>query len=361
MSIFYNFICIHSKLKKMKKLLILAIILTFITSCKKQTKEVDKTSIENKTEYTELQTKSRGIFGELPKIADNKNNPVTDEKVALGKSLYFDNILSENQTQSCNTCHNLDTYGVDNFSTSPGDKEGTFGTRNSPTTLNAALHISQFWDGREPDVEAQAGGPVLNPVEMGMPSEKAVIDRLSNNEEYQQMFAKAFPEDADPITYDNMKKAIGAFERKLITPSKFDDYLAGENTALNDLEKQGLELFIDKGCIACHSGNVLGGNIYQKFGVYGDYWEYTKSKKIDEGKFEVSKIESDKYVFKSPSLRNISKTYPYFHDGSVKSLEDAVNIMAKLQLNINLTDDESKAIIAFLNSLTGEVPADLKM
>ena len=227
--------------------------------------------------------------------------------------------------------------------------------------MNAALHISQFWDGREPDVEAQAGGPVLNPVEMGMPDEKTVVDRLSKVEKYQQMFAKAFSEDKDPITYNNMKKAIGAFERKLITPSKFDSYIAGDDMALNDIEKEGLQLFIDKGCIACHSGNAIGGNIYQKFGVFGDYWEHTKSKNIDEGKFEVTKNEGDKYVFKSPSLRNVTKTYPYFHDGSVKELDEAVKIMAKTQLNIDLSDQELKAIIAYLNSLTGEVPANLKL
>ncbi len=345
----------------MKKLIILTIILSIITSCNKEKKEVIKENSKSKLELTALQTKAKGIFGELPKFAENKDNLVTDEKVVLGKSLYFDKILSKNQTQSCNTCHNLDTYGVDNFSTSPGDKEGTFGTRNSPTTLNAALHIAQFWDGREPDVEAQAGGPVLNPVEMGMPDEKTVVDRLSKVEKYQQMFAKAFPEDKEPITYNNMKKAIGAFERKLITPSKFDEYLAGNNAALNDQEKEGLQLFIDKGCIACHSGNALGGNIYQKFGVFDDYWNHTKSKKIDEGKFEATKNEADKYIFKSPSLRNVSKTYPYFHDGSVKELDEAVKIMAKVQLNIDLSDQEMKAVLAYLNSLTGEVPAELKM
>lgn len=345
----------------MKKLLILTIALTIITSCNKEKKETEKAAKESKTEYTALQTKAKGIFGELPKFVENTENPVTDEKVSLGKSLYFDKILSKDQTQSCNTCHNLDTYGVDNFSTSPGDKKGTFGTRNSPTTLNAALHISQFWDGREPDVEAQAGGPVLNPVEMGMPDEKTVVDRLSKVEKYKQMFAKAFPDDKDPITYNNMKKAIGAFERKLITPSNFDSYLAGNDAALNDLEKEGLELFIDKGCVACHSGNAIGGNIYQKFGVYGNYWNHTKSKKIDEGKFEVTKNETDKYVFKSPSLRNVSKTYPYFHDGNVKELSEAVKIMAKVQLDQDLSDQELEAILAYLNSLTGEVPADLKM
>jgi len=175
------------------------------------------------------------------------------------------------------------------------------------------------------------------------------------------MFVKAFPDDKDPITYDNMKKAIGAFERKLITPSKFDDFIKGDDSALNKTEKEGLQLFFDKGCTTCHSGNVLGGNIFQKFGVFGDYWELTKSKKVDEGKFEVTKNEADKYIFKSPSLRNIAKTHPYFHDGSVKDLNEAVRIMGKAQLNHDLTDQEVDKIVAFLNTLTGEVPAEFKL
>ena len=343
----------------MKKLGLFLAVISLLTACNFNKKE-DNKAVEEPV-FTELQTKAKGFFGELPLVAENKANVVTDEKIALGKALYFDTILSKNGTQSCNTCHNLDTYGVDNLPTSPGDGEGTMGGRNSPTVLNAALHISQFWDGREPDVEAQAGGPVLNPVEMGMSSEKEVVDRLSKVEKYQKMFISAFPDDKEAITYENMKKAIGAFERKLITPSKFDDYLAGNDAALNEIEKQGLELFMNKGCIACHSGNALGGNTYQKFGVFGDYWEHTKSAKIDEGKFEVTKNEADKYVFKSPSLRNIEKTYPYFHDGSVPKLNDAVKIMAKAQLNQDLTAEETKAIVAYLNSLTGEVAQEYKM
>jgi cytochrome c peroxidase len=343
----------------MKKLGLILAVISLLTACnsnKKETKKIDKKPV-----FTELQIKAKGFFGELPLIAENEANTVTDEKVALGKALYFDTILSKNGTQSCNTCHNLDTYGVDNLPTSPGDGDGTMGGRNSPTVLNAALHIAQFWDGREPDVEAQAGGPVLNPVEMGMSSEKEVVNRLSKVEKYQKMFALAFPNDKEIITYENMKKAIGAFERKLITPSKFDDYLAGNDAALNEIEKQGLELFMNKGCIACHSGNTLGGNTYQKFGVFGNYWEHTKSRKIDDGKFEVTKEEADKYVFKSPSLRNIEKTYPYFHDGSVADLDNAVKIMAKAQLNIDLTESEIKAVVAYLNSLTGEVAQEYKL
>ncbi len=343
----------------MKRVTLILVFISLLISCNTDKKK-EKKAIE-KPVYTVLQTKAKGFFGVLPQVAENKDNLVTDEKVALGKVLYFDTLLSKNKTQSCNTCHNLDTYGVDNLPVSPGDKEGTFGTRNSPTVLNAALHISQFWDGREPDVEAQAGGPVLNPVEMGMPDEKTVVDRLLNEEKYVKMFAKAFPNDQEAITYDNMKKAIGAFERRLITPSKFDDYLTGNDAALNKLEKEGLALFMDKGCIACHMGNVLGGNTYQKFGVFGDYWELTKSKSIDKGKFDVTKKEADLYVFKSPSLRNIEKTYPYFHDGSVTDLSEAVKIMGKAQLNLDLKETEIKAIVAYLNSLTADVAAEYKM
>ncbi|SDW95217.1 cytochrome c peroxidase [Lutibacter oricola] len=337
----------------MKKTLFILVAVSVLISC--NTSEKKK---EVAPEYTELQKKASAMFGKLPVQAECETNSITTEKVALGKKLYFDNKLSKDNTQSCNTCHNLETYGVDNLPTSPGN-DGGFGSRNSPTVLNAALHGSQFWDGREPDVEAQAGGPILNPVEMAMPSEAVVVERLSKIEDYKRLFAEAFPNEKQPINYNNIKKAIGAFERKLITPSKFDDYLAGNNEALSAIEQEGLQLFMDKGCVACHSGNALGGNLFQKFGLFDDYWKHTKSKKIDEGKFEVTKKESDKYVFKSPSLRNIEKTYPYFHDGSVKDLKEAVSIMAKVQLNKDLTAAEIDAMVAFLNSLTGELPKNI--
>lgn len=339
----------------MKRLLLLTILTASFISCA----EVKKEKIpEVKPEYVALQKTAASMFGTLPLVAENANNPVTADKVLLGKKLYFDNRLSKDNTQSCNTCHNLETYGVDNLSTSPGNN-GEFGTRNSPTVFNAALHMSQFWDGREPDVEAQAGGPILNPVEMAMPSEKIVVERLSKIEEYKKLFAQVFPNEENPISYKNIQKAIGAFERKLITPSRFDDFIAGNNDALSDVEKDGLQIFISTGCVACHSGNVLGGNIYQKFGIYDDYWKHTNSKIIDEGKFQVTKIENDKYIFKSPSLRNIEKTYPYFHDGSVNDLKEAVTIMAKVQLNKELSESDLNALVAFLNSLTGELPKNI--
>ncbi len=345
----------------MKKLLFIFLALS-ILSCnnsEKKIEKIEKKPVQKENKYAELDKKVSSLFGTLPNEAVNPNNPITPEKVALGKSLYFDNILSVDNVQSCNTCHNLDTYGVDNMPTSKGDK-GKFGTRNSPTTFNAAFHVAQFWDGREPDVEAQAGGPVLNPVEMGMPSEEEVIKKLSNVKKYQEMFAKAFPEEKNPITYDNMKKAIGAFERKLVTHSKFDEYVSGKTDALTDQEKQGLQTFIDAGCTACHSGPLLGGQLFQKFGIYGDYWTETKSKNIDNGRYDVTKKEEDKYVFKVPSLRNIEKTYPYFHDGSVADLKDAVRIMAKLQSNKNLTDKQVDDIVVFLKTLTGDIDESLK-
>lgn len=338
----------------MKNLLFATLLLVLITSC---SEKKEKQQIKS-TEYTALQKTASSLFGKLPEVAINPENPITEAKVKLGKKLYFDNRLSKDNTQSCNTCHDLKTYGVDNLSTSPGN-DGGLGTRNSPTVFNAALHMSQFWDGREPDVEAQAGGPILNPVEMAMPSEKIVEERLSKIEEYNNLFANVFPNDENPISYKNIQNAIGAFERTLITPSRFDDFIAGDAKALSNIEQEGLQLFISTGCVACHSGNVLGGNIYQKFGLYDDYWKHTKSKKIDEGKFEVTKSENDKYVFKSPSLRNIEKTYPYFHDGSVNDLKEAVTIMAKVQLNKDLSEEDLNALVAFLNSLTGELPKNI--
>ena len=334
--------------------LLMVFIISFIGF--KDTKNEKKVDVN--PEYVALQKTAVSMFGKLPEVAENPENLITEEKVALGKKLYLDNRLSKDNTQSCNTCHDLKTYGVDNLSTSPGN-DGGLGTRNSPTVFNAALHMSQFWDGREPDVEAQAGGPILNPVEMAMPSEEVVIERLSKIDEYNTLFAKVFPNDKKPISYKNIQNAIGAFERTLITPSRFDKFVDGDIDALTDVEKDGLQLFISTGCTACHSGNVLGGNIYQKFGLFDDYWKHTKSTVIDDGKFSVTKNESDKYVFKSPSLRNIEKTYPYFHDGSVKDLKEAVRIMAKVQLNKELAEKDLNNLVAFLNSLTGKLPENI--
>jgi cytochrome c peroxidase len=341
-----------------KVLLILGIVSVMIWGCTQAPQKSTSKASADAAKFTDLLDRAKTTFSPLPATADNPDNPITAEKVALGQTLYFENRLSKDGNISCNSCHNLNTYGVDNKPTSPGDG-GELGGRNSPTVLNAAFHFAQFWDGRAKDVEEQAGGPILNPIEMSMPDQVFVIKRLGEIKGYQALFAAAFPGEKQPINYTNIEKAIAAFERKLITPSRFDEYLAGNNNALNDQEKQGLQTFMDVGCTACHSGAVLGGTMYQKFGLMGNYWDFTKSQKIDNGRFLVTKNEADKYIFKVPSLRNVEKTHPFFHDGSVSDLNEAVKIIAKLQLNKDLTDQEVKDIVAFLKTLTGTVPKDL--
>jgi cytochrome c peroxidase len=291
------------------------------------------------------------MFKPLPSALDSSSNPATPAKIELGRILYFENRISKSQKFSCNSCHMLDKFGVDNESTSEGHK-GQRGDRNSPTVYNAAGHVAQFWDGRASDVEAQAKGPVLNPVEMAMPDEKAVVAVLKSMPEYITLFQKAFPGEKDPVTYDNMAKAIGAFERKLVTPSRWDKFLAGDQKALTDPEKAGFLKFSDAGCATCHMGALVGGNNYQKLGAVRDYPNLK-----DHGRAKVTKNNLEDFYFKVPSLRNIEKTGPYFHDGKVKSLEETVQLMAEYQLGKKLTAADLNSIITWLKSLTGEVPA----
>ncbi len=312
-----------------------------------------------------LLEEARKYFKPLPEVAKSKTNPITPAKVLLGKMLYYEPRLSKSGLISCNTCHNLATYGVDNLPTSVGHR-WQIGPRNAPTTLNAALHTRQFWDGRAKDVEEQAKGPVLNPIEMAMDSPKDVVKRLKSIPEYVRLFKKAFPRSKDPVNYDNVAKAIAAFERTLMTPSRFDRFLKGDLKALTKKEKEGLRTFIRVGCASCHNGPALGGTMFTKFGIVKAYWEATRdyvtldkpTMPMDVGKFAVTHKEEDLYVFKVPSLRNITRTYPYFHDGSVWNLEDAVQVMAKVQLGKELTKKELSSIIAFLKTLEGKIPED---
>ncbi|MCB9523777.1 MAG: c-type cytochrome [Myxococcales bacterium] len=294
----------------------------------------------------------RKMFQALPDDMPSGTNPITEEKVALGRMLYFEKRISKNHDISCNSCHDLAKYGVDNEATSPGHK-GQRGDRNSPTVYNAAGHLAQFWDGRAADVEAQAKGPVLNPVEMAMPDEAKVLEVLSSMPEYVEAFKKAFPDEAEPVTYDNFARAVGAFERKLVTPSRFDQYLKGDDTVLTNLEKQGLKLYVETGCTTCHNGAYLGGMMYQKLGLV-KAWPELK----DEGRSKVTGNEAEKYFFKVPSLRNIAKTGPYLHDGSVKDLKTMVSMMAEYQLGRTLEASDVEAIVAFLESTTGPLPLD---
>jgi cytochrome c peroxidase len=292
------------------------------------------------------------LFQPLPDAVPSNANPLTDEKIALGRMLYYETRLSKNQKIACNSCHDLGTYGVDGQATSDGHK-GQKGDRNSPSVYNAAGHFVQFWDGRAADVEAQAKGPIMNPVEMAMPSEKQVLTVLNSMPEYVQSFKKAFPEDKDPVSYDNMAKAIGAFERRLVTPSRWDKFLRGDQAALTNEEKAGFNDYMEAGCQACHAGAYLGGNQYQRLGAAKPWPDTT-----DPGREKVTKNEADRMVFKVPSLRNIEKTGPYYHNGKVEKLADAIARMAEFQLGKTLTAEKIGSIATFLKALTGEVPAE---
>ncbi|MBS2023488.1 MAG: c-type cytochrome [Deltaproteobacteria bacterium] len=276
----------------------------------------------------------------------------TDEQVQLGRMLYADKRLSRDRDVSCASCHVLTKYGVDNAQTSVGEK-GAHGTRNSPTVYNAAGHFVQFWDGRASTVEEQAGGPIVNPLEMAMPSGDAAVAVLKTIPGYVAAFEKAFPQESDPMTFKTVGRAIGAFERKLVTPARWDRFLDGDKTALTDREVEGLRVFSDVGCLVCHTGEFLGGSMFQKVGS-AVAWPNQK----DQGRFTLTKNPADKMVFKVPGLRNVAMTAPYFHDGSAKTLSEAVTLMGKHQLNLDLTDDEVSAVVAWLGSLTGELPKE---
>jgi cytochrome c peroxidase len=302
---------------------------------------------------------ARAVFAPLPAVAENPADPILSQRVALGKMLYYDPRLSKSSTLSCNSCHNLATYGVDLGPTSLGHR-WSVGPRNAPTTLNAAFHDTQFWDGRAKDVEEQAKGPVLNPGEMAMPHDRFAVERIASIPEYCERFGRAFPGEQDPVTYDNVAKAIGAFERTLVTPSRFDAFLGGDPSALSAAEKVGLQTFLDVGCAACHQGVVAGGGMFQKFGLEKPYAPLTGSKVVDEGRFAVTKAEEDRQVFKVSALRNVTQTAPYFHDGSVWDLRHATVIMADCQLGQVLTEDQARSIVVFMGSLTGEIPVEAR-
>ena len=306
-----------------------------------------------------LRERAKKDLGALPSEFKSGANPLSEDKIALGRMLYYEGRLSLNDEMSCNSCHMLDSYGVDSLPTSPGVK-GEFGDRNSPTVYNAAGHLAQFWDGREPDVEHQAKGPILNPIEMASPDDAAVVAELQAIPGYVEAFAKAFPppEGEAPesaVSYDNLALAIGAFERRLVTPGPFDAFLAGDDAALSEDALHGLQLFLDTDCQSCHNGFAIGGASYQKLGTEKP-WPGLK----DEGRFAVTKDERDRFVFKVPSLRNIAKTGPYLHDGSIANLEEMVTKMVEHQTKRAgpFSEEELGHMIAFLESLTGELPAD---
>lgn len=293
-----------------------------------------------------LRDQAKALFGPLPQVMPGAEVD-SEAQRRLGKMLYEDKRLSSENNQSCASCHNVSGKGagVDNLPTSPGAK-GQLGERNSPTTLNAGFQFAQFWDGRAADLVEQAKGPILNPVEMAMPSSAAVIDKLSAITEYVAAFRAAFPNEKAPLNYDNLARAIATFERTLITKDRFDQWQNGDDEALSKRELEGLSTFIANGCATCHMGPLLGGQMYQKMGLIHAY------ETNDKGRAIVTGNPSDEYYFKVPSLRNVALTPPYFHDGKIANLEDAVAKMAHHQLGKSLSKKEIASIVAFLQSLS---------
>jgi cytochrome c peroxidase len=294
-----------------------------------------------------LLNRAQRYFEPLPAAMPGAEND-TAEKVALGRKLFFDKRLSINDAQSCATCHVIEDgrAGVDNLPTSPGAR-GEQGRRNTPTVLNAGWNEGQFWDGRAEDLTDQAKQPILNPIEMGMPDENFVVEKLRGIDEYVRDFAAAFPEAEPSLTYHNMAEAIAAFERTLRTEDRFDDFLNGDTQALNTAELRGLRAFMKLDCTSCHDGPLLGGTTFETLGKEKPY-----DNQSDLGVFELTGDEDDKMVFKVSGLRNVALTAPYFHDGRMKTLEDAVRTMATIQVDRNFTDEQIDDIVAFLKTLS---------
>jgi cytochrome c peroxidase len=303
----------------------------------------------------DLMERALEAFKPIPSVVPAiKGNAVTHEKVELGKLLFFDPRLSASEIISCNTCHNLATGGVDAGPTSIGHGWQK-GPRRSPTVFNAVFNVAQFWDGRAVDLKTQAKSPIQESIEMNATPDH-VVNTLSSMPEYVELFKKAFPNEVSPVTFDNFAKAIEAFEATLITPaSKFDQFLEGDTNALNAQEKAGLSAFLGKGCAGCHYGINVGGQDYFPFGIVespgGDVLP-----PADKGRFTVTKTTSDEYVFRAAPLRNVALRAPYFHSGQVWSLKQAVGVMGAAQLWAKLTDREEDDIVAFLGTLTGQLP-----
>lgn len=307
---------------------------------------------------------AQAVFKALPsKVPVPKDNPMTPAKIELGKMLFFDPRLSMDGTISCNSCHNVMFHGGDGRPVGVG-VHGQRGGRGSPTVWNSAFQTVQFWDGRAATLEDQAKGPLVNSVEMGMTSHEFVIERLQKIPGYIEYFKKAFPKDKNPVNIDNMAKAIATYERTLITPNApFDKYMKGNKKALNAQQLRGMKLVDEIGCTSCHTGENFAGDQKMGEGNYQPFPQIPGSKydkmydlTSDLGRFEVTKNPEDKNMWRVPTWRNVAVTAPYFHNGKVKTLDEAVRVMAKTQLGMDLNDSQVTDIVSFLNSLTGEFP-----
>jgi len=291
-------------------------------------------------------------FQPLPKVFDDGKSGRTSARVDLGRMLYYEPRLSKSGGQSCNSCHLLADYGVDHESFSPGES-GRRGSRNAPTVYGAAGLFVQFWDGRAPNVEEQAKGPMLNPAEMAMADGAQVVAALRAVPGYAEAFRLAFPDETEALTFDNVGRAIGAFERGLVAPSRWDEFLGGNESALSAEEKGGLKTFLNVGCMVCHTGALLGGSMFERAGVV-EPWPNQR----DRGREQVTHAAGDGMMFKVPTLRNVARTAPYFHDASAATLPEAVRMMGRYQLGLDLSEDEVTSIVTWLNALTGDLPRD---
>lgn len=280
------------------------------------------------------------------------------EKVHLGKLLFHDRRLSIDNSVSCASCHNVNEGGDDGRVTSIG-AYGQHGQLNAPTVFNSVYNLSQFWDGRAPSLQAQVAGPIHHPKEMGN-TWNTVVTRLTVDQRFREHFRDVYP---DGITVANIIDAITRYEGRLIThDAAFDRFLRGDETALDEVEKQGYQLFKDHGCVSCHQGRNVGGNLYQKFGVMRDYFENRPTAiEADAGRFNVTQRIEDLHRFKVPSLRNVARTRPYFHDGSAKSLHEAVRIMGEFQLGYDLPEEDISRLVSFLKTLNGIVDRELRL
>jgi cytochrome c peroxidase len=278
-------------------------------------------------------------------------DPAVEARIDVGRELYYDTHLSTNNSVSCNSCHQLTKYGVDGRAHSLGHDHRP-GARNAPTVYNAGYEFVQFWDGRAADLAAQAAGPMMNPVEMGMSGPTQVVAYVHSTPKYVAQLQQAFPGQSDPVTLKTITTSIAAFEDGLRTPSRFDRYLEGDTTALTAREKQGLRVFLRSGCASCHAGRDLGGNSYEQLGAAVDW----PDQHTDIGRGSITRQARDDMFFKVPTLRNVDQTAPYFHDGHVKTLAQAVRLMGHYQAGDSLSDSDVASIVTFLHSLTGEIP-----
>jgi len=304
-----------------------------------------------------LLQRAKTVFVPLPKVIASPDNPITPEKTRLGKMLFYDTRISIDGTVSCFKCHWVNLYATDGLPRAIGNNY-KLNPRNAPTVFNAAGQVSQHWIGNRTSVEDQAKQALIGPPSYGLASYDDAAKRLQAISGYRPLFEQAFPGEKDPVNANNFAKAVAAWERTLVTPARFDDFLKGDTQALSGAGQTGLTAFIETGCAGCHGGAYVGGRIYAKFGLRQPYANLTHSKEVDVGRFAVTNKEKDRYVFKVPMLRNVEMTSPYFHDGSVPELANAVKIMAQLQLGVTLDDDRTASLVTFLKSLTGQIPDD---